>query len=136
MLRLNKSLYGHKQAGHNWFEKLRNGLTDRGFLQSQVNPCVFFKDECIVLAYVDDCIILGKHMHIVDSVIDSLRMGNEDFKLTDEGSIDKYLGVKIDDINKNSFEMSQPFLIQRIIEFLGLQENKNKAEIRQWVSHF
>ena len=54
-------------------------------------------------------------------------MGNEDFELTDEGSIDKYLGVKIDNIDKNSFEMSQPFLIQRIIEFLGLQENKNKC---------
>ena len=66
-------------------------------------------------------------MHIVDSVIDSLRMGNKDFELTDEGSIDKYLGVKIDDIDGNSFKMSQPFLIQRIIEFLGLQENKNKG---------
>ena len=66
-------------------------------------------------------------MHIVDSVIDSSRMGNEDFELIDKGSIDKYLGVKIDDINENSFKMSQPFLIQRIIEFLGLQENKNKG---------
>jgi hypothetical protein len=45
-------------------------------------------------------------------------MGNKDFELTDEGSIDKYLGVKIDDIDENSFEMSQSFLIQRIIEFL------------------
>jgi hypothetical protein len=54
-------------------------------------------------------------------------MENKDFKLTDEGSIDKYLGVKIDNIDKNSFEMSQPFLVQCIIEFLGLQENKNKG---------
>ena len=103
VLWLNKSLYGLKQAGHNWFEKLRKGLKDRGFIQSQVDPCVFYKEEYIVLTYVDDCIILGKQMHMVDSVIDSLRNGDKDFKLTDEGSIDKYIGVKIDDINKDSF---------------------------------
>ena len=38
--------------------------------------------------------------------------GKEEFELTDEGSIDKYLGVMIRDIDENSFEMSQPFLIQ------------------------
>jgi hypothetical protein len=30
VLHLNKSLYGLKQAGYNWFAKLSNGLQDRG----------------------------------------------------------------------------------------------------------
>ena len=127
VLKLNKSLYGLKQAGHNWFEKLRTDLTDRYFIQSQVDRCVFFKDGCIVVTYVDDCIILGTSMAIVDSVIESLRDGKEDFELTDEGSIDKYLGVMIKDIDENRFEMSQPFLIKRILDFLSLDENKTKA---------
>jgi len=37
VLRLNKSLYGLKQVGHNWFEKLKTGLTKRDFIQSQVD---------------------------------------------------------------------------------------------------
>ena len=41
VLRLNKSLYGLKQAGYNWFAKLSNGLEDRSFVASQVDPCVF-----------------------------------------------------------------------------------------------
>ena len=76
---------------------------------------------------VDDCIILRKNMAIVDSVIQSLRDGQEDFELTGEGKIDKYLGVMIKDINENSFEMSQPFLIRRIIQFLSLDENKTRG---------
>jgi len=128
-LRLNKSVYGLKQAGHNWFEKLRSGLEDRDFLQSRVDSCVFYREGCIVLTYVDDCIILGKNMAIVDSVIQSLRDGQEDFELTDEGSIDKYLGVMIKDINENSFEMSQPFLIRRIIQFLSLDKNKTRGRV-------
>ena len=60
-------------------ETIRTGLQDRGFFQSQVDLCVFYKDGCIVLTYVDDCIIVGDNMAIVDSVIQSLREGDEDF---------------------------------------------------------
>ena len=42
ILKLNKILYGLKQAGYNWFEKLRKGLITCNFIQSQVNTCVFF----------------------------------------------------------------------------------------------
>ncbi len=59
VFRLNKSLYGLKQAGYNWFTKLSNGLHNRDFVQSSINPCIFFNHNCIVLTYVEDCIIIG-----------------------------------------------------------------------------
>ncbi len=95
VLKFNKSLYGLKQAGYNWFEKLHEGLITRDFIQSQVDKCVFFRKECIVLMYVDDCIILRKDMAIVDAVISLLKEGHEDFRLVDQSSIDKYLGLLI-----------------------------------------
>ena len=66
-----------------------------------------------MLTYVDDCIILCKDMMVVDAVISSLKGGNKNFDLVDQGSIDKYLGVFIRDIDSTTFEMSQPLLIRR-----------------------
>jgi hypothetical protein len=128
VLRLNKSLYGLKQAGYNWFAKLSNGLEDRGFVPSSVDPCVFFGQGCIVLTYVDDCIIVGDSMHRIDALIQSLHGGDEHFVLQDEGSIDKYLGVNIKQIDANVFELSQPFLIERITTFLGIADGKTNEK--------
>ena len=58
ILKLNKSLYGLKQASFNWYEKLKQGLIDRGFTPSQIDPCIYLKEGMIVLTYVDECIIV------------------------------------------------------------------------------
>ncbi len=127
VLKLNKSLYGLKKAGYNWFEKLWEGLIVQDFIQSQVDKCVFFWKDCIVLTYVDDCIIHGKTMADVDTVISLLYVGNKIFQLVNQDSIDKYLGLMICDIDSNTFEMSQPFLICWILELLSLDKHKTKG---------
>jgi hypothetical protein len=88
---------------------------------------VFFQKDCIVLTYVDDYIILGKTMADVDAVISSLHVGHKKFQLVDQGSIDKYLGLMICDIDSNTFEMSQKFINCWILELLSLDEHKTKG---------
>ncbi len=75
ILQLNKSLYDLKQVGFNWFAKLRNGLLDPGFTQSNIDACVFFGKGCIVLTYDDDCIIVGDLMDRIEALITSLHDG-------------------------------------------------------------
>ena len=41
VLRLKKILYGKAEAALLWYEKLRNGLLERGFVMSKVDPCLF-----------------------------------------------------------------------------------------------
>ena len=50
-------------------------------------------------------------MKEIDNFVASLLEGPEGFKLTDEGSIDKYLGVEVKAMKDGTFELIQPFLI-------------------------
>ena len=128
ILRLKKNLYGLKQAGLNWFDKLRKGLEDRGFVQSKIDPCVFMRHDCIIVTYVDDCIMFVKDIKVADTLVKSLQEGPEKFDFTDEGSVHNYLGVEIidrPDIHKKAFEMKQPYLIERILETVQIDSKTN-----------
>ena len=71
------------------------------------------KDGMAILVYVDNCIIVGKDMSDIDAFVHSMQEGSENFVLTDEGSIDKFLGIEIKRLGKQEFEISQPFLIDQ-----------------------
>ena len=95
ILKLHKSLYGLKQASFNWYEKLKDGLTVRGFTQSQIDPCLYLKKGMLIITYVDDCIIVGNSMLDINTFVESMKNGSEGFILTDEGNINKFLGIEI-----------------------------------------
>ena len=115
ILKLEKNLYGLKQASRNWFEMIKKGLDQRGFSSSKADPCVFMKEDMIVLLYVDDMIVVSRTRKQIEDLYKSLVEGNENFKLTKEGRIDRYLGVELKSNPDGSFEASQPHLIKRII---------------------
>ena len=87
-----KNLYGTKQAAANWFEMMKQGLEQQGFKSSKTDPCLFLRDDTIIVTYVDDCLIFSKDKKNIDSLLDNLR---KTFTLTDEGSdVNTFLGIK------------------------------------------
>ncbi len=117
ILKLERLLYGLKQASANWYDMLKKALGDRGFKESSSDPCVFLKQDMIVLVYVDDCILVGRNASIIADFIESLKKGPENFIFTDEGKLNKYLGVDIRrDSEEKGFTLMQPFLIERILQ--------------------
>ncbi len=128
VLTLKKSLYGLKQASLNLFEKLKLGLIDCGFTLSEIDPCLYLKENMVLLTYVDDCIIISPSKESINHLILSMQSGPENFKLTEEGDVNKVLGVEITRLDNNSFKLSQPLLIDRILSFLGLCNNEFKTD--------
>ena len=59
VITLDKNLYVLKDAGLACFEKIKECLEARGFFQSQVDPCLWYREEIVLLFYFDYCIIFS-----------------------------------------------------------------------------
>ncbi|CAL2241016.1 unnamed protein product [Prunus armeniaca] len=88
MCRLNKSLYGLKQASRNWFSKFSNAIKMAGFNQSKADYFLFTKSHgssfTALLIYVDDIIITGNDPASIKSLMGVLY---EKFRIKDLGDL-------------------------------------------------
>ena len=128
MLKLNKNLYGLKQAAHNWFELLKSGLEARGFRPCDSDQCVFVRHDAIILTYVDDCIILSKEKSTADEIVCSLEQGNENFDFTDDGDLERYLGMNLTREN-GQIKITQSHLINQILDAVGFDASVNPKSV-------
>ena len=103
VLKLKKNLYGLKDAATNWFKYLSDGLESKKlqFNKSEIDQCVFLRNDCIVLVYMDDVILISRDSSTTDKVINVLK--SKDYILEDEGDLDKQLGVNIVKHDDGSF---------------------------------
>lgn len=116
-------MYGLHQAGNNWFDALHSALINLGFCQSSHDPCLFIHKDCLLLVYVDDCLLFGKMDDILDSIVTSLQ---KDFVLTSQGSVGAYIGIDICRTSDGFLELVQPGLINKIITACGLQDQSSQ----------
>ena len=59
VLKLKKALYGLCRAQYCWWVKLCRILQKLGWIQSDWDPCVFYKEDMILGFHVDDILITG-----------------------------------------------------------------------------
>ena len=62
-IKLQRSLYGLKQLGYMWYNRLSEYLFKEGCVNNTICPCVFIKRSdsgfAIIAVYVDDLNIIG-----------------------------------------------------------------------------
>ena len=73
VLKLNKSLCGKAEAARLFYEKLINGLLERGFLMSKVDSCLFMSKTVIFVVYVDDCLLWSRSQSDIGNVMKSFK---------------------------------------------------------------
>ena len=125
-LKLEKNLYGLKDAGRTWYEHLTDGLHAMGFRSTESDPCILTQGTNIIILYVDDCIIMSRTKSEADRIYHELEQRG--YKMTDEGSMEQYLGIQITKDSNNTFRLNQPYLIERILKSVPSMENAKPAK--------
>jgi transposase InsO family protein len=128
VLRLVKTLYGLKQSGRRWYQKLTSIFTSLGFSQCQVDQAVFYKMNAaarvttVVAVHVDDCTIAASTPELVADLKDGLRKHVE---VTDLGQLHWMLGIEVRrDREANTIHLSQRAYIDSILRRYHLNDLK------------
>jgi hypothetical protein len=92
-LKLEKNIYGQKQAGRVWNSFLVDKLLSIGFTTSLIDDCMFFRDDIIFMVYVDNGIFLGNNdVKLQEAIKDIQDLG---LNIEDQGHPADYISVNI-----------------------------------------
>ncbi|KAL0286293.1 UNVERIFIED_CONTAM: Retrovirus-related Pol polyprotein from transposon TNT 1-94 [Sesamum radiatum] len=120
--KLRKSLYGLKQAPKQWYEKFDRSLLSNGYKTNASDTCVYTKlcgcDFVIICLYVDDMLIFGSNLQVINETKSFL---NSQFDMKDLGEADVILGVKIRK-TENGFSLCQSHYIEKILKKFGCHD--------------
>jgi len=120
--RLNKAIYGLKQAARCWFEVFEQALKDCEFVNSSVDRCIYILDKgdirenIYVLLYVDDVVIATGNMITMDKFKNYLM---KKFRMTDLKEIKHFIGIRIK-IHEDKIFLSQAAYVKRILNTFSM----------------
>ena len=126
--RLKKSIYGLKQSGARWEQRLVEELLKYGFTRCVVDPCLYLLkragDILYLIVYVDDLIISSSSDPLREKVIGDLA---DIFKLKDSGDLTWVFGTGINqDLENGTVSLNQTIYIENLVhEFLPKEGNKS-----------
>lgn len=122
---LKRKLYGAKQGACNWYLHLQKDLLGRGFVQSNINPCLFIWKDCLIVVYMNDCLVFANTDETITNLCKCLLI---EFLLKDEGNLENFLGININNTKEAdrsvTITMTQTGLIDQILEDVNLVGDK------------
>lgn len=132
-IKLNRSIYGLKQAAKQWHEKLNMVLCSLGFSVSSSDPCLLLMDDkskqrTFVLVYVDDIIVVSPTVHGCNKVYAWLK------KSFDVGPIEDvhfFLGMKVRrNRDQRKLWLSQEAYVNKIAARFNMEGTSSNVPMR------
>ena len=125
--RLNRSIYGLKQASRMWYQKLKEYLVSQGFVQINSDHTVFIRHTSensldIIDFHVDDLMIAAKSITTINEIKRALATR---FEMTDGGELRFFLGIQVErDRAQRTLALSQGHFVEQILRRFQMQDCK------------
>ncbi|XP_019228344.1 PREDICTED: uncharacterized protein LOC109209517 [Nicotiana attenuata] len=122
--KLNKCLYGLKQASRQWYDKLSDALHSKGFQHSKNDYSLFFKHSTtgsVYLGfYVDDIVLIGNY---IEGILHLKQFLDAQCKIKDLGSLHYFLGLEVMYVSDGILVNQRKFALELVEEF-GCTDSK------------
>ena len=89
--KLNKSIYGLKQASKQWYIKFNNTITYFGFKENIVDQCIYQKVIFLIL-YVNDILLASSDLGLLGETKEYI---SKNFHMVDMGEANYVVGIEI-----------------------------------------
>ncbi|GBL76861.1 Retrovirus-related Pol polyprotein from transposon RE2 [Araneus ventricosus] len=104
--KLNKAIYGLKQAARAWHIRIGESLLKCVFEKSKANPCFFTLvrngNPMYIIVYVDDLLITGKE----EDTREVIKELEEEYELKNLSEVNYYLGINIERTKEGNFVLN------------------------------
>ena len=121
-IKLRRSLYGLKQSGRMWYNRLSEYLFKDGYINNPICPCVFIKKSelgfAILAVYVDDINLFGT----LEELTKAATYLKDEFEMKDLGKTKYCLGLQIRH-KSNGILIHQSRYLEKVLK----QFNMDKA---------
>jgi len=124
---LKKCIYGLKQSSRIWNQRFDSFLTQFGLEPSEADPCVYFYEKngdiLIVAIWVDDGLVCGSSMEMIQQVLDHLK---SNFEMTSRPA-DHFVGLQISrNREERLLKVSQPQHISAILKKFNMDSSSTR----------
>ena len=124
--KLKRSIYGLKQASRSWNIRFDEAIKSFDFIRNAEDPCVYYKRKgsniVFMIVYVDDILIIGNNIPLMQSVKDWL---SKTFMMKDLGEACYIVGIKIHrDRSKRMLGLSQSTYVDKVLKRFAMENSK------------
>lgn len=122
--KLQKAIYGLKQASKMWYVKFTELMNNLNFEAMENEPCIFIRYanlcKIYVALYVDDVLICGDNISEINTIVDVM---SNTFKMSKSGDLKEFLGISIN-LTQDFLTLDQESYILKLIAKFKMNECK------------